>query len=353
MLVGLNILLAIAAAFVVFPTPIWAGEDAVARDQFFKSLVFGHIGIVGDKKVAILTVPVRKKFWEGPEGKELWQERENAREAWVQRAATIWFDKKAEEWKKQVNQDFLTTQAGLQIGDIFHLRTVRGQMTATITGLDIDISDMEGPASVGPEFIAIAKLDHDNGEAAGTPVIGTRQLVPCAIPCRGKLNSPEKGMGARVSSVAYHACGFRPHPSGDVNVFEGHFSDRTKRQFLAYIMGITPDNIGLEKRFPDSPHMFLSSCTVVINEDLTSLAVLLNEPGSKLTPDTVIDINGDGLDEIWAVLSPIVGDSAPVKEIFYWRGAKGNEKFAYVYDNPWAMETSGPHDVKQVEHATR
>jgi hypothetical protein len=329
----------ILAVFLLLCIPAWGGEKSESRDRFFKGLIFGrfgHVGLVG-ANIAILSVPINKPF-----AKEVGAEEQlRARNAWMERAAEIWFDQKDQDWKKKVNMDFLIANSGVRVGEKLQIRTPRGQTTAKVTALDIDISDIEGPGSVGPEFIAIAPLDREQGEVAGDLILASRYLPPCPDPCRNTQILPQKGTWDKVSVAGHQACGLTPDPEGDVGILEGHFSEMNKKQFVVRVIARSEPDLPFKKMNPHFSGVVQWGSTVVLDSDLSPIELLNKSLDVELIPDSVGDINNDGLDEIWAVRSILTaGDSAPFNKIYYWRGQDEKQKFGMIYYNNLLMGTS-------------
>lgn len=326
--------------FLFFCVPAWGGEESTVRDQFFKSLIFGRFGQVSliKDKVAILSVPLKKPLTKEVRGAE---EQFKVRSAWIEQAAEIWFDQKDKDWKKKVNMGFLIANSRIHVGETLHIRTARGQTTAKVTTLDIDISDMEGPGFVGPEFIAAASFNSGHGEVEGDLVLASRYLSPCTDPCINKQVIPKNEMWDKVSIAGHKACGLTPDPEGDVAILEGHFSDRSKKQFVVKIVASSEPDLPFKKMNPDFSGVIPLGCTVVLDSDLSSLELLIRSSGDVLIPDSVGDINNDGLDEIWAIRSNLAaGDSPSINEIYYWRGQGQKRKFGMVRHDPLLMQTT-------------
>src|SRR5437588_108654 len=120
--------------------------------------------------------------------------------------------------------------------------------------------------------------------------------------------SPSSALLSRIQTVVRQGAKVPSHENKieEIIALTGHFTRRDRSQYVVYArFGPTdPDNLKGHWR------------TVVLDTDLSIIATLGENEYSHIMPRSVGDVNGDGLDEIWADL---VGYEGSNTGLLYWR----------------------------------
>jgi len=197
---------------------------------------------------------------------------------------------------------YVASVADIRIGAKYHVRTPTGQGTATITGFEIHWDDDHGRRVV----YAIAKPDSGFTVPNADLVVAAPSL-PCRGRCANSAVSPDAPLLSRIRTIVRQGAKVPPKEQiEEIIALTGRLTRQDRAQYVVYAtFGPTdPDNLKGHWR------------TVVLDADLSIIATLGENEYSHIKPRSVGDVNGDGLDEIWADL---VGYEGANTGLLYWR----------------------------------
>ena len=198
---------------------------------------------------------------------------------------------------------YVASAVDIQVGGRFAIRTPAGQGMATIRGFQIHFDDVHN----WRQLYAIAKPD-SGFTVPDTDLLVAAPSIPCSGRCPNSIVSPSAALLSRIQTVVRQGAKVPPHENRieEIIALAGHFTRRDRSQYVVYArFGPTdPDNLKGHWR------------TVVLDTDLSIIATLGENEYSHIMPRSVGDVNGDGLDEIWADL---VGYEGSNTGLLYWR----------------------------------
>ncbi|MBI1959334.1 MAG: hypothetical protein HYS36_08935 [Candidatus Rokubacteria bacterium] len=213
----------------------------------------------------------------------------------------------------------------MKTGEIVQVRTPDGVTSARVIRHEILGFDVQP----GTLIVAVAEPHPPAAVADVRLVIAARRLPACRAPCVLRKPGPHQTIASRVRTLFPRGPDLwvgagrpgsvaRPQQKlAKLIIAGGHFTARERRQYVAYA------RYGAEAE----PQIDDDWRTVILDSDLSVVAVLGGTYYRHIVPLGVADVNGDGLDEVWAALDGHEGDHAG---IFYWRGGRGQPTFGKV-----------------------
>lgn len=196
------------------------------------------------------------------------------------------------------------------------VRTPFGTGTAIVTRYEIHHST---PADANL-LLAVAEPLGEFRPPDTYLLIAGRDLPECNSSCVNRRTTPNPQTVEKIrDAVSRGAINPEHAQATETIILTGHFTKQNSPQYVVYI------------RFGDYPGYGYWR-TVILDVDLSFVAVLAENEYAHIKPVSVGDIDGDGLDEIW---TDLVGYEGRHAGIFYWRGTEGKQAFggiATLYD---------------------
>ena len=219
-----------------------------------------------------------------------------------------------------LDSQYVADSASLELGTVVRVRSPRELVGAKVRGYEIHHNE----ANQSDLLLAIAK-PVSGGKMYDTEFLVARGDLPaCRHSCKNTKASPTATTIEQIRTIMRK--GLDPKKKGlaeDFVVLQGHFTKPNEVQYVVYY-----------HRYPDSAEYsedlerLRSWRTVILDDRLSMIAVVRGESVyPQVKPTSVGDINGDGLDEIWADLWNYEGSQ---RGIAYWRGRIERESFGLV-----------------------
>jgi hypothetical protein len=153
-------------------------------------------------------------------------------------------------------------------------------------------------AEYGGRYTLAAVADIEEGELAYSDyghVVAARDLRDCEKACNLSRAKPGDAEIQKIRAAAEKAGVRFPSsvPQDDraetLIAYTGHFTRRDRTQYVAFLA-----------RHAKGELQYAAWATFVIDSDFSILAVFGQNDLTQIIPDGLADIDGDGLDEVWA-----------------------------------------------------
>jgi len=201
---------------------------------------------------------------------------------------------------------------GVRVGDVLRVRTPSADGSVRVVRYAIHF----GSHSSSNLLLAVAQpLD---GFRMGRTefLVAASQLPGCEKRCTKPSRTPDQTTLAKIRTIISTGAKIpQRQPITEIRAFEGRFT-RLARQYVVYAnFGTDPDGslVGFWR-------------TMVLDSDLSVIAVVGENEYSHIVPWAVGDVDGDGLDEIWVGL---VGYEGRQAGLMYWGGV-GLDSFRMI-----------------------
>lgn len=225
-----------------------------------------------------------------------------------------------------VDSQYVADSASLQVGTVVKVRSPRGLVGARVTGYEIHHSEADGSHLL----LAILKPMSEGKIPDTTLLVARADLLACRHSCNNTNASPTAATLGRIRKIMRKGLDPKKKLAEKFVVLQGHFTKPDEIQYVVFY-----------HRYPDSAAYSedeerLRSWRTVILDDRLSLITVVGGEGvyPQVKPISVGDINGDGLDEIWADLWNYEGGQ---RGIAYWRGETKEDSFGLIvtrYEGP-------------------
>ena len=194
-----------------------------------------------------------------------------------------------------------------------------------MTGYQVVVSESH------PSELLLAISTPENGSAVPDAdlLVAAPRLPRCKAPCTNSAVTPAGPTLERIRKVVWRGAkvketGRRIEEAGhrieELVALRGHFTRRDQWQHVVYAR-FGPDPLP----YPGYRSDYWR--TLILNSDLSIVAVLGQDDYDHVVPTSVGDVDGDGLDEIWAGLLGSEGDSFG---LFYRRPGKSRQSFDVI-----------------------
>jgi len=201
----------------------------------------------------------------------------------------------------------------IKVGDVLRVRTSSTDALVKVLRYAVH-HEWHGNSNL---LLAVAQPLSGFKVASADFLVAARRLPPCGSGCMPRARTPDAETLERIRKVVSIGAKI---PAGqqikEIRALEGHFT-RATRQYVVYVdFGAGPDTslVGYWR-------------TVVLDADLSLIAVIGENEYSHIEPRFVSDVDGDALDEVWVGLSGYEGRNAG---LMYWRGGVGNGSFRII-----------------------
>jgi len=311
------------------PEAVWTQADESPADRFFKGLTPG--GAV--KGTIYLELNLKEAFFTKAKSDE---ERRDVWSTFFKRAAKgspeDSRDKSVPYWGdsvyKSLDVEYVATAVELQIGEHVKVRTPIGLGTATITGYAIH-HDSGGEDDL---LLAVARPAADLRMADTRLLIAARDLPECKGICANMERRPNRRTLETIRAAILKGVAIRgKHRPKELIALAGHFTRHDSVQYVAYLSyHAPPDPLDPNARLDSPFYAELRSrhwIAAVLDSNFSIISVLGEDDYAHIKPRSVGDLNGDGLDEIWADLEGSEGSHSGVA---YWRGGEGEKAFGWI-----------------------
>lgn len=193
-----------------------------------------------------------------------------------------------------INEEALRQVARWQVGDRLSICTPGGASVVRIVRHQVECSEAQAVC------LALAVADRASGpRLSNAPIlVAGPQPLPCHTHGQSNKASLPPAISARALEIVRDDLEL-DHPDGTpaalqrelVLGFSGHFTRPDRLQHVAYVA------------FYEEGYLDLGNwATILLDTDLSLLAVLGRDEYLHLVPTAASDIDGDGLDEIWVNL---------------------------------------------------
>jgi hypothetical protein len=227
---------------------------------------------------------------------------------------------------RSTNLDFIAEAAGYKIGEVVWIRTPNETFKAHLSAYEIHCDDING----GCLLVGVCLSDSTSKLPDYPLVLGNRREFGCRAACSSSAKIATPDIANRIVETATTRLGIRPDrtlPAAlqqpRVVAYSGHFTDRRHVQYIAYVAYYAKED-------PSDANW----ATFVFDPQDGSVVVLGRNQPSQIIPDRVGDVDGDGLDEIWARISTAEGGSAAV---FYKSGSANSPVFSNISTLYWGL----------------
>lgn len=311
------------------PEAVWTQAAESQADRFFKSLMLG--GAV--KGTIYLELNLKEVFFARAKSDE---ERRDVWSTFLRRAAKDSSDyfqaSSVPYWGdavyKNLDVEYVASAVELQIGERVKVHTSVGLGAATITGYAIH----HYGGSEDDLLLAVARPAADFKVADTRLLIAARELPECKGDCANKKMRPRRQTLDKIRAAVLKGVAVQgKHRNDELIALEGHFTRRDSIQYAVYATYLaSPDPLDPNARLDSPFYSELRSrhwITTVLDSDFSIVAVLGEDDYAHIKPRSVGDLNGDGLDEIWAALE---GHEGSHSGIAYWRGGEGEKAFGWI-----------------------
>lgn len=298
-----------------------------AADQFFEDLLIG--GAVGG--TIYLEASLKPSLFTKAQTTE---ERWAVWEAFFKRVAGgTDFSRKGQTpyWGDQVYQivdpQYVADSASLEVGTFVKVRSPSELVGARVTGYEIHHSEANGSHLL----LAIAK-PVSGGKIHDTTLLVARGDLPaCRHSCKNANASPSAATLGQIRKIMRK--GLDPKKkrlAENFVVLQGHFTKRDEIQYVVFYHRYPGSSV-----YSEDEERLRSWQTVILDDRLSLIAVVRGENVyPQVKPTSVGDINGDGLDEVWADLWNYEGGQ---QGIAFWRGETKKDSFGWIatrYEGP-------------------
>ena len=214
---------------------------------------------------------------------------------------------------RKVDWTSVAGAVGVTVGDILRVRTSSADASVRVLRYAIH-HEWHGHSNL---LLAVAQPLSGFNVASADFLVAAPHLPPCGSGCLPRALTRDAGTLERIRAVVSIGAKI---PAGrqikEIRALEGHFT-RAARQYVVYVAyGADPDGslVGYWR-------------TVVLDADLSLIAVIGENEYRHIEPRFVSDVDGDALDEVWVGLSGYEGRNAG---LMYWRGGVGNGSFRII-----------------------
>ena len=220
---------------------------------------------------------------------------------------------------------YVSSVVDLRVGDLLDVRTPSGAGKVRVTGYQVVVSDVQ------PSHLLLAISTPENGSVVPDTdlLVAAPRLPLCKVACTNSAVPPTGQTLERIRKVVWRGAkvketGRRIEEAGhrieELVALRGHFTRRDQWQYVVYAR-FGPD----PSPYPEYRSHYWR--TVILDSDLSIVAVLSENDYAHAVPTSVGDVNGDGLDEIWASLLGSEGDSFG---LFYRRPGNRKQPFDVI-----------------------
>jgi len=187
-----------------------------------------------------------------------------------------------------------------------------------VTGYQVVVSESH------PSELLLAISTPENGSVVPDTdlLVAAPRLPRCKAPCTNSAVAPTGPTLERIRKVVWRGAKVKEtgHRIEELVSLRGHFTRRDQSQYVVYAR-FGPDPLP----YPGYRSDYWR--TLILNSDLSIVAVLGQNDYDHVVPTSVGDVDGDGLDEIWAGLLGSEGDSFG---LFYRRPGNRRESFDVI-----------------------
>jgi hypothetical protein len=289
-----------------------AQETQNNRDAFFDRLMVGG----AEKGMVYLEVPLKTTFSATTKIPDdwgaIWEEffarvlRESPPEFTHRGAAPYWGDFAYQN----VDWSTVASAVDLRVGDVLQVRTPTAEGSAKVVRYAIHYN---GPSGANL-LLAVAEPLADFKVRDTDFLVAASRLPSCGKRCTTRVTIPDARTLAKIRKAVRLGAKI---PTGQqikqIIALQGSFT-RPARQYAVYA------NFGRDS--DTGPIGYWR--TVIMDSDLSAIAVVGENTYTHIQPRSVGDVDGDGLDEVWVGLRGYEGHHAG---LIYWRGGAGNDAF--------------------------
>lgn len=280
------------------------------KDRFFAALLVGG----AENGLVYVELPLKPAFYEGA---ETYQEKEAVWNNFISRAVKApgeLVDETnlpyaGEYLYKDVDWEVVAQSVSVKVSEDLRFRTPSMEGVAKVARLALHVS--EGTIPV----LAEGKPLEGQVVPKAEFIVAGRDLPRCLDKCTAQARIPDEATRAKIRAAvdkdARHAL---VKETQSFIVLEGQFT-RAVPQYIAYIF-YGGDVLG---------SAFWR--TAVLDTDMSVIAILGENSYGHIIPLSTTDIDGDGLDEVFAKYQGYEGES---EGVIYWRGGTGNDAFRAI-----------------------
>jgi hypothetical protein len=201
----------------------------------------------------------------------------------------------------------------LRVGDVLRVRTPNAEGSAKVVSYAIHYNSASGANLL----LAVAQPLADFKVSDTDFLVAASRLPPCGKRCTTRATIPDARTLTKIRKALRRGAKI---PTGQqikqIIALQGSFT-RPARQYAVYAdFGRDSDTnlVGYWR-------------TVILDSDLSIIAVVGENEYTHIQPRSVGDVDGDGLDEVWVGLTGYEGHHAG---LIYWRGGAGNDAFGTI-----------------------
>jgi hypothetical protein len=200
--------------------------------------------------------------------------------------------------KEKIDRAYIAKSVNLQVGDQIHIRTDEGSGSARIIEYAIHYG---GPAIEGNILLAVAEPRAKFKVMETHLLVASKEPFRCRTSCANHRTVPDQKTSTHILDAL--AKGLKKSEKDKVTEFvalQGSFTVRNAVQYVAYI------------KFLEYPDYYWR--TAILDSDLSVIKILGENDYAHIVPNSVGDVDGDGLEEIWTEL---LGSEGYNTAIFY------------------------------------
>ena len=214
---------------------------------------------------------------------------------------------------RKVDWTSLAAAVDIKVGDVLRVRTTSADASVKVLRYAVH-HEWHGNSNL---LLAVAQPLSGFKVASADFLVAAPRLPPCGSGCMPRARTPDAGTLEKIRTFVSIGAKIPPGQQiKEIRALEGHFT-RAARQYVVYVdFGAGPD-ISLVRYWR----------TVVLDADLSLIALIGENEYSHIEPRFVSDVDGDALDEVWVGLSGYEGRNAG---LLYWRGGGGNGSFRII-----------------------
>ncbi len=214
---------------------------------------------------------------------------------------------------QNVDWQLVASAVDVQVGDTLRIRTQTQEGSAKVIRYEIHYSE-PGDANL---LLAVAQPLNGFKVQETDLLVSATRLPRCEGPCNAQQHTQDAFMLKKIYEAVKNGAKIPADQQlKDILVVEGFFT-RPARQYIVYAdFGTDWDGnlIGYWR-------------TVVLDSDLSVIAVVGENNYEHVLPRSAGDVDGDGLDEVWVSLNGYEGYSAG---LMYWCGGSGSDSFKII-----------------------